>query len=77
MAGNDDQSSRTARWCLLNASGLPAIELSAEHIRAWITDAKSMTAKTGATRKPEMKAYTLVKGDVDALAAYLATLKKK
>ena len=52
-------------------------KLSADDIRAWINDAKGMTAKTGATRKPEMKAYTLAKGDVDALAAYLSTLKKK
>ena len=33
-------------------------------------------AKTKATRKPEMKAYTLPKDDVDALVAYLITLKK-
>jgi mono/diheme cytochrome c family protein len=52
-------------------------KLSADDIRAWINDAKGMTAKTGATRKPEMKAYTLAKGDVDALVAYLSTLKKK
>lgn len=52
-------------------------KLSAADIRAWITDAKGMTAKSGATRKPEMKAYTLDKGDVDALVAYLSTLKKK
>ena len=52
-------------------------KLSADDIRAWIVDAKAMTAKSGATRKPEMKAYTLSKGDVDALVAYLSTLKKK
>ena len=52
-------------------------KLSAADIRAWITDAKGMTAKSGATRKPEMKAYALDKGDVDALVAYLVTLKKK
>ena len=52
-------------------------KLSADDIRAWITDAKTMTAKTGAARKPEMKAYTLEKHDVDALVAYLLTLKKK
>ncbi len=51
-------------------------KLSADDIRAWITDAKGMTAKSGATRKPEMKAYTLPKDDVDALVAYLSTLKK-
>ena len=46
------------------------------NIRAWLTDAKGMTAKTNATRKPEMKAYTLEKGEVDSLVAYLSTLKK-
>jgi mono/diheme cytochrome c family protein len=51
-------------------------KLSADEIRSWITDAKGMTAKTKATRKPEMKAYTLPKDDVDALVAYLSTLKK-
>ena len=51
--------------------------LSEGVMRSWINDAKSMTAKTGATRKPEMKAYMLEKHDVDALVAYLSTLKKK
>src|SRR5262245_44463931 len=49
---------------------------SADDIRAWIVDAKAMTAKTKAARKPEMKQYTLAKDDVDALVAYLSTLKK-
>jgi mono/diheme cytochrome c family protein len=51
-------------------------KLKADEIRQWITDAKGMTAKTQATRKPEMKAYTLPKGDVDALVAYLSSMKK-
>src|SRR5579862_6425853 len=51
-------------------------KLSADEIRAWITDAKGMTAKTKATRKPEMKQYTLPNDDVDALVAYLSSLKK-
>lgn len=51
-------------------------KLKADEIRAWITDAKSMTAKTHATRKPEMKQYSLPKDDVDALVAYLSSLKK-
>ena len=33
--------------------------------------------KAAATRKPEMKQYALEKDDVDALVAYLVTLKKK
>ena len=53
-----------------------ASKLSADEIRAWITDAKAMTAKTKPTRKPEMKAFTLPKEDVDALVAYLMTLKQ-
>ena len=51
-------------------------KLKAEDIRAWIVDAKAQTAKTGATRKPDMKAYSLPKEDVDNLVAYLQTLKK-
>lgn len=53
-----------------------ASKLKAEEIRAWIVDAKGMIAKTKAPRKPEMKAYTLPQDDVDALVAYLMTLKK-
>ena len=53
-----------------------AAKLTADEIREWIVDAKGMTAKTKPTRKPDMKAYALPKDDVDALVAYLATLKK-
>ena len=49
---------------------------SAADIRAWITDANAMTAKTGAPRKPVMKQFSLEKDDVDALVAYLSSLKK-
>jgi mono/diheme cytochrome c family protein len=52
-------------------------KLKPEEIRAWITDAKAMTEKTHAERKPPMKAYELSKADVDTLVAYLTTLKKK
>jgi mono/diheme cytochrome c family protein len=51
-------------------------KLTADEIHAWIVDAKGMTAKTKATRKPEMKQYSLPKDDVDALVAYLGSLKK-
>jgi len=50
---------------------------SLEDLRAWIVDAKGMTVKTKAPRKPEMKNYTLPKEDLDALVAYMASLKKK
>ena len=53
-----------------------ASKASAARIREWITDAKGMAAKTKATRKPEMKAFSLPKDDVDALVAYLGSLKK-
>ena len=51
-------------------------KLKADDIRAWIVDAKGMTAKSGAARKPEMQSYTLPKEDVDSLVAYLSALKK-
>ena len=52
--------------------------LSAEEIRAWIVSAPEMTAKTKAQRKPLMKSYAhLPKEDVDALVAYMGSLKKK
>jgi mono/diheme cytochrome c family protein len=52
-------------------------KLSADEIRQWITDAKGMTAKTKSTKTPPMKQYNLPKDDVDALVAYLQTLKGK
>jgi mono/diheme cytochrome c family protein len=51
-------------------------KLSAADLRLWMTDAKAMTEKTKATRKPEMKSYNLPKGDLDALVAYMQSLKK-
>ena len=52
-------------------------KLSADEIRLWIVDAPAMSAKTKADRKPPMKAYaTLPKEDIDALVAYLSSLKK-
>ena len=53
-----------------------ATKLKVDEIREWITDAKGMTAKMKTTRKPDMKAYTLPKEDVEALVAYMSTLKK-
>jgi len=51
-------------------------KLSADDLRVWIVDAKGMTVKTQAPRKPEMKNYALPKDDVDALVAYMQSLKK-
>jgi mono/diheme cytochrome c family protein len=51
--------------------------LSAEEIRQWIVAAPDMTAKTKATRKPPMRSYpNLPKDDVEALVAYMLSLKK-
>ncbi|MBI2835644.1 MAG: cytochrome c [Acidobacteria bacterium] len=52
-------------------------KLSADEIRQWIVSPKEMTAKAKTTRKPPMKTYpNLTKDEVDALLAYLQTLKK-
>jgi mono/diheme cytochrome c family protein len=50
-------------------------QLSEADIRSWITNAPDMAAKAKADRKPPMKAYTLPKDELDALVAYLQTLK--
>ncbi len=49
---------------------------SAADIKAWVVDAAGMTAKTKSERKPAMKNYQLPAEDVDALVAYMQTLKK-
>lgn len=52
-------------------------KLTADEIRQWITTPAEMTAKSGATRKPAMRAYPkLPKEDLDALVAFLAAKKK-
>jgi len=52
-------------------------KLTAAEIRQWITAAPDMAAKAKAERKPAMKAFTaLGKDDLDALVAYLGSLKK-
>ena len=50
-------------------------KLSADDLRAWLTDAPTMAAKIKSDRKPPMKSVTLAKDDLDALVAYLQTLK--
>jgi mono/diheme cytochrome c family protein len=50
---------------------------AADVIRQWVTNAPEMAAKSNATRKPAMKSYAnLPNEDVEALVAYLITLKK-
>lgn len=51
-------------------------KLSDADIRGWLTDPEGMRAKTNATRTPAMKKAPLNPGQVDALAAYMLSLKK-
>jgi mono/diheme cytochrome c family protein len=51
--------------------------LKEDDIRQWIVAAPEMAAKTKADRKPPMKSYpNLAKDDLEALVAYIATLRK-
>jgi mono/diheme cytochrome c family protein len=53
-------------------------KLTPEEIREWIVDAKGMTEKTKAERKPKMKNYDKLSAEeLDALVAYMVSLKKK
>ena len=52
-------------------------KLSADEIREWLVDPVAAAKKHNATRKPPMRAYAkLQKEDLDALVAYMASLKK-
>ena len=52
-------------------------KLSADGIRRWIVNAPEMAAKAQVSRKPVMKAYAAMpKDDVEALVAYMQSLKK-
>lgn len=54
-----------------------ASKYSAEELRQWLINPAEMTGKTKSTRKPAMSSYAkLSKEDVDALVAYMQTLKK-
>ena len=52
-------------------------KLTADEIRQWIVNPTEMTAKTKSTKKPPMPAKygKLPKEDIDALVAYMQTLK--
>ena len=53
-------------------------KLTVEEIKAWIVTPKEMTEKTGAPRRPNMRAYpNLAEGDLEALLAYMVSLKDK
>ena len=51
---------------------------TADEIREWLLNPVEMAKKTNATRKPMKKPYsTLPKEELDALVAYMSSLKKK
>ena len=52
--------------------------LSADELREWLIHPAEMSKKAKSTRKPVMKPYDkLSKDDLDALVAYMQSLKKK
>jgi mono/diheme cytochrome c family protein len=52
-------------------------KLSTDELREWIVDPVAMTKKTGSKKKPPMqnKYSKLPAADIDALVAYMASLK--
>lgn len=52
-------------------------KLTAAEIKAWIVDPDPLTAKLATKPKVKMKKYTLPDADLDALVAYMSSLKKK
>lgn len=53
-------------------------KLTAAEIKEWLTDPVAMAVKAKAERKPAMKLTKPIPAeDMDALVAYLSTLKKK
>ena len=59
----------------LDGTGL---KLSAAEVREWMLHPAEMTKKANAQRKPPMRAYpNMSKEDLDALVAYMMSLKKK
>jgi mono/diheme cytochrome c family protein len=53
-------------------------KLKVEDIREWIVNPTKMAKEHNAVRKPVMKAYSsLPKEDLEALVAYMSSLKKK
>ena len=51
--------------------------LTTAEIKAWIVDPDPLTAKLKTKPKVKMKKYALPDSDLDALVAYVASLKKK
>jgi mono/diheme cytochrome c family protein len=54
------------------------LKLTADEIRLWLVNPKEMTTKTKSTRTPMMRSYEkMPKEDLDAMVAYMLSLKKK
>jgi mono/diheme cytochrome c family protein len=51
-------------------------KLTAAEIKAWIIDPDPLTAKLATKPKIKMKKYTLPDAELDALVAYVSSLKK-
>ena len=51
-------------------------KLTAAEIKKWITDPDPLTEKLATKPKIKMKKYTLPDAELDALVAYVASLKK-
>jgi mono/diheme cytochrome c family protein len=51
-------------------------KLTVAEIKAWITDPDPLTAKLATKPKVKMKKYTLPDAELDALIAYMSSLKK-
>ena len=61
----------------LDGAGSNLSKLSAADIAEWITTPAAAAKKHGSTAKPPMRAYPkLPKEDLDALVAYMMSLKK-
>lgn len=54
------------------------LKLNADDMREWMVHPAEMTKKANALRKPPMRAYpNLPKDELDAIVAYMLSLKKK
>ena len=54
------------------------LKLKADEVREWMVNPAEITKRTKAERKPPMRAYpNLAKEDLDAIVAYMLSLKKK
>ena len=54
------------------------LKLKADEVREWMVNPAEITKRIKAERKPPMRAYpNLPKDDLDAIVAYMLSLKKK